>query len=266
MIVLMATGGTAIIDGSDLQRVPHALGQHRHRAARGAGRRHALPGPVRRGTPPLRDDVRPEHRRRDGAAALPQEVPGALTMAGTAAPTIPPALPPSPYGRLFRDGHPWVWVTRAFTALLLLLVLGIVGIVVVKGLATFWPARLSRFTLTDGRVLTGEEVLRQTGRDAEGGAVEEIQVRIAQPRPRRERRLRLRPDEPDREDGPARGSPRVRARGVRPRLRAREGRLRGWEGRRRGRQPRSRRCAPGWATRTAGARSGSASRRAPSTS
>jgi phosphate transport system permease protein len=93
-------------------------------------------------------------------------------------PTTPGPLPPSPYGRLFRDGHPWVWVTRAFTALLLLLVLGIVGIVVAKGLHTFWPARLSRFTLTDGTVVTGEEIRRQTGRDAAGAAEEEIQIRI----------------------------------------------------------------------------------------
>ncbi len=98
-------------------------------------------------------------------------------MADAASAPLPP-LQPSPYGRLFRDGHPWVWVTRAFTALLLLLVVGIVGIVVVKGLRTFWPARLSRFTLTDGTVVTGEEVRRQTRRDSAGVTEEEIQIRI----------------------------------------------------------------------------------------
>jgi len=65
------------------------------------------------------------------------------------------------------------------TAVLLLLVVGIVALVAVKGLATFWPLRIERFTLTDGRVVTGEEVLRQTGRDASGAPFEEIQIRIA---------------------------------------------------------------------------------------
>ena len=39
-------------------------------------------------------------------------------MAGTA--SAYPPLPPSPYGRLFRDGHPWIWVNRCLTGLLLL--------------------------------------------------------------------------------------------------------------------------------------------------
>jgi phosphate transport system permease protein len=98
----------------------------------------------------------------------------------TTSPAPLPPLPPSPYGRLFRDGHPWVWATRCFTALLLLLVTGIVGIVVAKGLRTFWPSRLARFTLTDGRVLTGIEIRRQTKLDStgEGADEEEIQIRI----------------------------------------------------------------------------------------
>ncbi|MFO0933535.1 MAG: phosphate ABC transporter permease PstA [Planctomycetota bacterium] len=75
--------------------------------------------------------------------------------------TVHPPLPPSPFGRLFRDGHPWVWITRCGTALLLLMVVGIVGIVVVNGLSTFWPRRLVRYELKDGTVVVGEELKRE---------------------------------------------------------------------------------------------------------
>lgn len=92
---------------------------------------------------------------------------------------VHPPLPPSPYGRLFRDGHPWVWVTRCTTALLLLMVAGIVGIVAWNGLAAFWPRRLVRFELKDGSVVVGEEVrreVRRTGTDEK--VTEQILVRV----------------------------------------------------------------------------------------
>ena len=76
-------------------------------------------------------------------------------------PSAHPPLAPSPFGRLFRDGHPWVWITRCGTALLLLMVVGIVGIVVVNGLSTFWPRRLVRYELKDGSVVVGEEMRRE---------------------------------------------------------------------------------------------------------
>jgi phosphate transport system permease protein len=78
------------------------------------------------------------------------------------APSVHPPLRRSPFGRLFRDGHPWIWVTRCATAVMLLMVVGIVGIVATNGLATFWPRRLVRYELTDGTVLAGEEIRRET--------------------------------------------------------------------------------------------------------
>jgi phosphate transport system permease protein len=97
-------------------------------------------------------------------------------------PTPPSSLPdlrPSPYGRLFREGHPWVWVTRGTTALLLLLVAAIVAIVLVNGLRTFWPRRLVRYEMSDGVVVVGEEIkreIRRVGMDAR--EQEQIQVRV----------------------------------------------------------------------------------------
>ena len=91
----------------------------------------------------------------------------------------PPPLEPSPYGRLFRDGHPWIWGTRCVTALLLIMVVGIVGIVVVKGLSTFWPARIVRYELADGSVVVGEEIRRTVTKvGADSVSQEEIQVRV----------------------------------------------------------------------------------------
>lgn len=91
------------------------------------------------------------------------------------APSAHPPLRPSPFGRLFRDGHPWVWITRCGTALLLLMVVGIVAIVVVNGLSTFWPRRLVRYELKDGTVVVGEEMRREV-RKVGQASVEETQV------------------------------------------------------------------------------------------
>jgi phosphate transport system permease protein len=90
-----------------------------------------------------------------------------------------PARLPSPYGRLFRDGQPWIWTTRCVTALLLLMVAGIVGIVVVEGLGTFWPRRLVRHEMRDGSVVVGEEIRREVrlvGVDSQPQL--EIQLRV----------------------------------------------------------------------------------------
>src|SRR5438045_2179614 len=91
----------------------------------------------------------------------------------------PPPRPPSPYGRLFRDGHPWVWTTRCVTALLLLMVAGIVGIVLVNGLATFWPRRLVRYEMADGSVVVGEEMRREVRHvGADSREQDQILVRV----------------------------------------------------------------------------------------
>ncbi len=91
---------------------------------------------------------------------------------------LPPLLP-SPFGRLFRVCEPGIWVTRSVTALLLLMVGGIVGLVVVNGFGAFWPKRLVRYEMADGSVVVGEEIEREVRRSGEGGAPrEEIRVRV----------------------------------------------------------------------------------------
>jgi phosphate transport system permease protein len=90
---------------------------------------------------------------------------------------LEPKLPP--YGRLFREGQPWIWSTRSVTALLLLMVAAIVAVVLVNGLRTFWPRRLVRYDMKDGSVVVGEERKREDRVVGEKGDVEEqIQVRV----------------------------------------------------------------------------------------
>lgn len=100
-------------------------------------------------------------------------------MSVSVAPPSPAPLPPPAYGRLFREGHPWVWITRLSTALLLLMVAAIVALVLANGLRTFWPRRLVRYEMTDGSVVVGEEIRREVHRvGADSTPQEEIQVRV----------------------------------------------------------------------------------------
>jgi phosphate transport system permease protein len=90
-----------------------------------------------------------------------------------------PPLRPTPYGRLFREGQPWVWSTRVVTAVLVLMVVGIVGLIVVNGLGAFWPSRLTRYELKDGTVVVGEEVERDVHSvGADSRPREEVRVRF----------------------------------------------------------------------------------------
>ena len=62
MIVLMATGNTPILDCQPVQRLPHAVGEHRGRDSRGAAGRDALPRAVPRRAAAVRRDLRRQHR------------------------------------------------------------------------------------------------------------------------------------------------------------------------------------------------------------
>jgi phosphate transport system permease protein len=57
---------------------------------------------------------------------------------------------------LFANGEPWIWLTGGSLALALLMILGLLTLVLAKGLPTFWPARVVRITTLDGRTVMGE--------------------------------------------------------------------------------------------------------------
>ena len=60
-----------------------------------------------------------------------------------------------------RSGDPFVWLAGSGLALCLLMVAGLVAVVLVNGLGFFWPGRLERLELADGRVFLAEIVDRR---------------------------------------------------------------------------------------------------------
>ncbi|SFX37491.1 phosphate ABC transporter permease PstA [Marinospirillum alkaliphilum] len=55
----------------------------------------------------------------------------------------------------FRTGQPWIWLNAGAVTISLLLVIGLMGILLVRGLGHFWPAPLQLVTYTDPQ---GEEL------------------------------------------------------------------------------------------------------------
>jgi phosphate transport system permease protein len=82
-----------------------------------------------------------------------------------AAPSVGPAQRrrqrPGPRGGsratpLAAHGEPMIWLTGGSLAVALLMIVGLLGLIVVEGLATFWPGPVVELRLSDGRVLAGE--------------------------------------------------------------------------------------------------------------
>jgi phosphate transport system permease protein len=63
--------------------------------------------------------------------------------------------------RLWRSGEPFIWLTGGALAVALLMVAGLIGLILVNGLAFFWPSDVRRVTLEDGKVLTGQPADRE---------------------------------------------------------------------------------------------------------
>jgi phosphate transport system permease protein len=63
---------------------------------------------------------------------------------------------------LLARGTPQVWLTAGGLAVCLAMVAGLLTLVVLQGLATFWPAPLERVRLQDGKLLLGEVARRET--------------------------------------------------------------------------------------------------------
>lgn len=57
---------------------------------------------------------------------------------------------------LFAAGEPWVWLTGGALAICTFMVFGLLFLVLVRGLSTFWPLPVERVTTPDGRVYMGE--------------------------------------------------------------------------------------------------------------
>ncbi len=74
----------------------------------------------------------------------------------------PTAKPPAPRRRvrsgasLVAQGQPMMWLTAGTLAIALVMTLGLLLLILVRGLGTFWPAPLARFEMADGSVHLGE--------------------------------------------------------------------------------------------------------------
>ena len=67
----------------------------------------------------------------------------------------------SPFSGLVAHGEPWVWLTAGSLAIAIVMIVGLLGFIVVRGAATFWPRSLIELTLQDGRVVLGEITSRE---------------------------------------------------------------------------------------------------------
>ncbi len=57
----------------------------------------------------------------------------------------------SAHSSLAAHGEPWVWLTAGSLAVAIAMIAGLLGFIVVRGAATFWPVPLEALTLRDGR-------------------------------------------------------------------------------------------------------------------
>ena len=85
-------------------------------------------------------------------------------LATPVAPLAPPprqaAVPRPRRGRsgstLLANGEPMIWLTGGALAFALGMIAGLLALVLMRGLATFWPAPVVQLRTTDGKMLLGE--------------------------------------------------------------------------------------------------------------
>ena len=67
----------------------------------------------------------------------------------------------SGHATLTAHGEPWVWLTTASLAIAIAMIVGLLVFIAARGIATFWPQPLERFTLADGRSVLAEVTDRE---------------------------------------------------------------------------------------------------------
>lgn len=72
-------------------------------------------------------------------------------------------------------GEPQVWLTAAALTTTLLIGLTLIGVILVNGLGTFWPKRLTQLELADGAAVLGEVLKREP---VLAGDAERLQLKI----------------------------------------------------------------------------------------
>ena len=96
------------------------------------------------------------------------------------------ARPPAPRRRvrsgasLVAQGQPMMWLTAGTLAIALVMTLGLLLLILVRGLGTFWPAPLARFEMADGSVHLGEVTRRDRYRPA-GNVIDSLPAATQEP-------------------------------------------------------------------------------------
>jgi phosphate transport system permease protein len=67
----------------------------------------------------------------------------------------------SAHATLAAHGEPWMWITAGSLALTIVMIVGLLAFIAVRGAATFWPVPLELVTFADGRRLLGEVTQRE---------------------------------------------------------------------------------------------------------
>ena len=65
------------------------------------------------------------------------------------------------------NGEPMIWLTGGALAVALAMILGLLALVLVRGLSTFWPQPLVQLTTVDGKPLLGEITQIETYRPSD---------------------------------------------------------------------------------------------------
>lgn len=69
----------------------------------------------------------------------------------------------SPFSSLAAYGEPGIWLTAGSLAIAIVMIVGLLSFIAVRGATTFWPVPLVELTLNDGRRVLGEVRSREQG-------------------------------------------------------------------------------------------------------